>query len=129
MFNFDYITKKDIKDHNPNWPETRDHPYRILIIGGSRSEKTNAWLHLINLEPDIDKIYSHATDPYDAKYQILINERESTGLKHLNDSKAFIEYSNDMEKYWRIQWKNPQKYWSYLKIGLLICLVIRNLIQ
>ena len=42
MFNFDYITKKDIKDHNPNWPETSDHPYRILIIGGSRSEKTNA---------------------------------------------------------------------------------------
>ena len=34
-------------------------------------------------------------DPYKAKYQLLINKRESTGLKYFNDSKAFIEYSND----------------------------------
>ena len=35
-------------------------------------------------------------DPYEAKYRFLINKRESTEIKHLNDSKAFIEYSNDM---------------------------------
>ena len=35
-------------------------------------------------------------DPYEAKYQFLINKRESTRLKHFNDPKAFIEYSNDM---------------------------------
>ena len=29
MFNFDYITKEDIKEHNSNWPEIPDHPYRI----------------------------------------------------------------------------------------------------
>ena len=56
MFNFDYITKEDIKEHNPNWPEIPDHPYRILIVGGSASGKTNTLLNLINYEPDIDKI-------------------------------------------------------------------------
>ena len=39
----------------------------------------------------------YAKDPYEAKYQFLINKRESTGLKHFNDPKAFIEYSNDMQ--------------------------------
>ena len=44
MFNFDYITKGDIKEHNPNLPEIPEHPYRILILGGSESGKTNAYL-------------------------------------------------------------------------------------
>ena len=73
------------------------HPYRILIIGGSGSGKTNALLNLINNQPDIDKIYLYAKDPYEAKYQSLFNKRESTGLKHFNDNKAFIEQSNDMQ--------------------------------
>ena len=57
MFNFDYITKEDIKEHNPNWPEIPDLLYQILITGGSGSGKTNALLNPINHEPDIDKIY------------------------------------------------------------------------
>ena len=97
MFNFDYITKEDIKEHNPNWPEIPDHPYRILIVGGSGSGKTNALLNLINHEPDIDKNYLYAKDPYKAKYQLLINKRESTDLNCLNDSKPFIEYSVDVD--------------------------------
>ena len=67
------------------------------MIGGSGSGKTNSLFNLINQQPDIDKIYLYAKDPYEAKYQLLINKRESTGLKYLNDSKAFIEYSNDMD--------------------------------
>ena len=55
MFNFDYVTKEDIKEHNPNSPEIHDHPYRILIVGGSGFGKTNALLDLINQEPDIEK--------------------------------------------------------------------------
>ena len=53
-------------------------------------------LNPINHESDIDKIYLYAKDPYEAKYQLLINKKESTDLKYLNDSKTFIEYSNDM---------------------------------
>ena len=39
----------------------------------------------------------YAEDPYKTKYELLITERQSTGKKYLNDSKAFIEYSNDMD--------------------------------
>ena len=78
--------------------------------GGSGSGKTNASLNLINNQPDIDKIYLYAKDPYEAKYQFLINKRESTGLKHFNDPKAFIEYSNDMhDVYKNIDEYNPDK--------------------
>ena len=57
MFNFDYTTKEDIKEHNPDWPEIAEHPNRILTVGGSRSGETNALFNLINHEPDTDKIY------------------------------------------------------------------------
>ena len=97
MFNFDYITKEDIKEQNPKWPEMSNHPYQILIIGSSGSGKTNALLNLINHEPDIDKIYLYAKDPYEVKYQLLINERERAGLKYLSDPKVFTEHSIDMD--------------------------------
>ena len=65
---------------------------------------------MINSEPDLDKTYLYSRDPYKAKYQLLINDRESTGLKYLNDSKAFIEYSNDMDDIDKdIEDKNPNK--------------------
>ena len=87
-----------------------DHPYRILIIGSCGSGKTNALLNLINKEPHINKTYLYAKDPDEAKYQILINKGESTGLKYFNDSKAFIECSNDMEDiYKNIGECNPNK--------------------
>ena len=54
-------------------------------------------MNLINNQPDIDEIYLYAKDPYEAKYQFLINKKESTWLKHFNDPKAFIEYSNNIE--------------------------------
>ena len=69
----------------------------MLMIGGFGSAKTNTLLNLINYEPNIDKIFLYAKDPYEAKYQLLINKRESTGLKYLNDQKGFIKYSNDMD--------------------------------
>ena len=96
MINFDDYVNKNKTQHNKNWPYVLDHPYRILIIGGSGSGKTNVLLNLIENQPDIDKIYLYGKDPYEAKYQYLINIREKVGLKCFNDPKAFIEYSNDM---------------------------------
>ena len=57
-------------EHNLKWPYISDHPYKILIIGGSGSGKRNAILNLINNQSDIDKIYLYAKDPYEAKYQL-----------------------------------------------------------
>ena len=110
MINFDEYTNENRVNHNPNYPYIPDHPYRILIIGGSGSGKTNALLNLINNQPNIDKIYLYAKDSYEDKYQFLINKRESIGLKHFNDPKAFIEYSNDMhDVYKNIDDYNPDK--------------------
>ena len=95
--NFDDYTNENKTQHNLKWPSIPDHSYRILIIGGSGSGKTNALLNLINNQPDIDKIYLYAKDPYEAKYQYLISKREKVGLNHYDDLKAFIEYSNDMQ--------------------------------
>ena len=73
MINFDeYINESEI-EHNSKWPYIPDHPYRILIVGDSGSIKANALLHLINNQPNIDKIYLYAKDPYQAKYQLLWN--------------------------------------------------------
>ena len=91
-------------------------PYIILIIGGSGSGKTNALLNLINNQPDIDKIYLYAKDRYEAKYQFSINKRESTRLKHFNDPKAFIRYSDDMQDVY----KNIDRYNADKKRKILI---------
>ena len=65
---------------------------------------------MINNQQDIDKIYLYAKDPYEDKFQYLIDNRESVGLKHFNDPKAFIEYSNDMyDVYKNIDNYNPHK--------------------
>ena len=55
MINFDDVVKENIKEHNPNWPQIPDHPYRILIIGGAGSGKTNSLFNLINQQSGIDK--------------------------------------------------------------------------
>ena len=110
MINFADYSNENNRKHNLNWPYIPDHPYRILIICGSGSRKTNVLLNLITNQPDTDKIYLDAKDPYEAKYQFLINKTESAGLKHFNDPKAFIEYSNDMQDvYKNINDYNPNK--------------------
>ena len=74
-----------------------DHPYRILIMGKSGSRKTKTLLNFRNNQPDIDKIYLYAKDPYEDKYQFKIKKREMIGLNYFNDPKAFIEYSDDLQ--------------------------------
>ena len=62
-----------------------------------QEKRTHYLINLINNQPDIDKIYLYAKDPYEAKYQYVINKRGKVGLDHFDDPKAFIEYSNDMQ--------------------------------
>ena len=68
-----------------------------MIIGGSGSEKTNTLINLINKQNDIDKMYSHARDLSEPKYEYLIKKREYVGIKHVNNPNAFIECSNAMD--------------------------------
>ena len=76
-------------NHNANLPYIPDHPYRILLIGGSGSGKTHVLLNLINNQrPDIDKIYLYVKDPLESKYQLLINGREKAGNENLKKSKG-----------------------------------------
>ena len=82
MINFDDVRKENLQERNPNWSQFPDHAYRIIIIGGCGSGKTNSLFNLISDQPDIDKIFLYAKDPYGEKYRFLINKQESIGLKH-----------------------------------------------
>ena len=100
MFNLDDVTNENNKDHNKKWPYIPDHLYRMLIIGGSESGKTNALLNLIKEQDNdnlTDEIYLYAKDLNEPKYQFLIKKREHIGIKHLNNPKAFIDHSNTMD--------------------------------
>ena len=100
MINLRDITNENNKKHNKKWPFIPDYPYRILIIGGSGSRKTNPLLNLINVQDDIDKIYLYAKDLSDP----LI------GIRYCNDPNAFIECSNTMvDVYENMDDYNPSK--------------------
>ena len=64
MINFDDYANENRTEDNKNWQYIPDQPYRILIIGGSGSGKTNLLLNLIENQPGIDKIYLFAKNPY-----------------------------------------------------------------
>ena len=96
MIYLNIITNKN----NEKWPYIPDHPYRILIIGGSRSGKTKTLLNLIKEQDKcnaIDKICLYSRDLKEPKYQFVIEKRENAGIKHYNDRNAFIECSNTMD--------------------------------
>ena len=97
MINFDDYVNENKTEHNEKWPYIPDHPYRVLIIGGSGSGKTNTLINLINEQNDINKIYLYARDLNEPKYKYLIKKREDAGIKHLNNLKAFIKCSNTMD--------------------------------
>ena len=90
MINLDSITNENNKEHNEKWPYIPDHPYRILIIGGSGSGKTNALLNLIGQQDDIDKIYLDGKDLSEPKYEFLIKKIEDAGINNLNDLNEFM---------------------------------------
>ena len=92
MLNLDDI----VSNKKTSFSESNIWPFRMLTIGPSGSGKTKTLLHLINNFHPIDKIYLYAKDTDEKKYQFLINKREQSGIKNLNDPNAFIEYSSDM---------------------------------
>ena len=111
MINFDDYINENKTEHNKNQPYTPNKLYKILIIDGSGSGKTNVLLNLIQNKPGIDKIYLYAIDPY----QYLIDKREGVGIDHFSDPKVFIEYSNDMhDVYKNVSYYNPDKEFKIL---------------
>ena len=110
MINLESITNENNKEHKKKWPFIPDHLYRILIISGSGSEKTNALLNLIKEQDYIDKTYLYAKDLSEPKYEFLIKKREDVGIKYCNDPNAFIECSNRMDDvYQNIDDYNPSR--------------------
>ena len=113
MINLDSITNQNNKDHNGKWPCIPNHPYKILIIGGSESGKTNTLLNLIKEQDQhdvIDKIYLHARDLSEPKYEYLIKKHKNIGIKDLNDPNEFNECSNTMDDvYENIDDYNPSR--------------------
>ena len=75
MINFDNYANENKTEDNLKWAYIPNHPYLIL------TGKANALLNLIHSQPYIDETYLYAKDPYEAKYQCLINKSEGTGLK------------------------------------------------
>ena len=75
-----------------------DHPYRILIIGGSGSGKTNMLFNLIKHQRrDIDKIYSYVNIHSNQRTNCLLMEEKKVGIKTLKNPKAFISYSQKVD--------------------------------
>ena len=110
MFNVDNITNENNKEHNKKWPFIPDHSYRILIIGGSGSEKTNALLNLISQQDNIDKMRSYAKELSETKSEFLIKKCKDDEIKYCNDPNAFIECSNTMDDvYENIDNYNPTR--------------------
>ena len=110
MINLDSITNENNKENNEKWPYIPDHLYKILIIGGSESGKTNMLHNLINEKDDINKIYLYTKDFSQPKYDFLIKKCENAGIRHLNNSNAFIECSNTMDDvYENIDEYNPNR--------------------
>ena len=96
ILKYKILNLDDIASNNKGSSERNDWPFRMLIIGPSGSGKTNTLLHLINNFHPIYKLYLYAKDTEEKKNQFVINKREQAGIKNLNDSHAFTEYSNDM---------------------------------
>ena len=81
-------------NYNLNWPYIPDHPYRFLIIAGTRYRKTNVLLNLIKHQrPDIDKICLYVKDPFESKYELLINVRTN----NFKNPRVSIAYSQTVE--------------------------------
>ena len=78
-------------EQNEKWPYIPEHPYRIIIIGGSGPGKTNALINLINEQKRLEWTFDWIL------YEYFIKKREDARIKHLNNPNAFIKCSNTMD--------------------------------
>ena len=110
MINLDGITNENNEKHNKKRPYIPDHPYKILIIDGYWSGKTNALINLINEQNGIYKIYLYARDLSEPKYEYWVKKLEDAGIKHVNNQNAFINCLNTMgDVYENIHDCNPSR--------------------
>ena len=72
------MSQKNIIEHNPSWPQIPHYPYKILLFGDLVPGKTSALFNIIVHQSGIDKTFLCAKDPYQVKYQLLINKIEIT---------------------------------------------------
>ena len=75
-------------NHNPYWSDIPSNSYKILIIGGSGSGKTNVMNLIENEQPDIEKNYLFVKDLFESKHQLLVNKRGKVGIKKIKKSKS-----------------------------------------
>ena len=97
MLNLDDITNENSKEHNDKMAIYSRSFVQNFGNWWFWIRKTNALLNLISQQDDIDRIYLYAKELSETKHEILIKKRENVGIKHLNDSNAFIECSNTMD--------------------------------
>ena len=97
MLNLDDITNENNKEHNDKMAIYSRSFVQNFGNCWFWIRKTNALLNLISQQDDIDRIYLYAKELSETKHEILIKKRENVGIKHLNDSNAFIECSNTMD--------------------------------
>ena len=95
MINIDNYVNENKTEHNEKLPYIPDHPYRIIIVGGSGSGKTNELISLINEQNDLDKIYLYVRDLSEPKYEYWIKKR--AGIKDLNNPSSFVECLSSMD--------------------------------
>ena len=97
MIHYDSVKGKNTQEYDPKLPRVSDHLYRIPMVGGSGSEKTNEMLNIINYQSYIGKIFLYAKDLDEAKYQSLIKKIKMLVLEIFKEFKGFSEYSSDMQ--------------------------------